>query len=70
MAQMHLVLCYDIEANSIEVDWTTTMSRFHEEYIYRSEAGEWDYPTVEEDKIIDELIPQLDNHLSHFHLDL
>lgn len=56
--------------HSSGVDWTTTMSKFHEEYIYRPGIEKWDYPTVEEDRIIDELIPQIDNHLGHFHLDI
>lgn len=70
MAQIHLVICYDTEDNSIGVDWQTTLAKFHEENIYHPEAEKWDYPSDEEDKIIDELIPQLDHLFEEFHLDL
>ena len=70
MSQIHLVIMYDTEDRSVSVDWATTQAKFHEENIYRPEEESWDYCTEEEDKIIDELIPQLDHLFKDFRLDI
>lgn len=70
MAQIHVVVCYDTEDGSTSIDWATTLAKFHEESIYHPEDEKWDYPTDGENKIIDELISQLDHWLEEFHLDI
>lgn len=69
MAQIHLVVCYDTEDGSIQVDWATTLAKFHEENVYHPDREEWAYPTEEEDSLLDEIIPELDNHFEYFRLD-
>jgi len=70
MSQIHLVIMYDTEDGTTSVDWETTQARFCEENIFRPEEESLDFCTEEEDKIIEELIPQLDHLFEDFRLDI
>ena len=69
MKQIHLVVVYDMENGALSVDWETTITRFRGEVVYKSAEG-WVELNKLEEAVLDELIPQLDNHLGFFHLDL
>jgi len=40
MSQIHIVVCYDTETNSVDVDWETTGAKFNGEVIFRPEKEE------------------------------
>lgn len=68
MAQIHLVICYDTESDSVEVDWATTQAKFHEMLVFHPDTGQWDTPSGEEDELVNILIQEVDAALSEVQL--